>query len=357
MEKRGSVIVWLPERQQIGVAYNGALANDLKQFSMNELTATVESINNTKSRDVIGVKRAQRLSSCIRIDVQWNNQHYPQSLYHLLPASSIFSETRNIHYSRPLETIGYTRMHEIGDVVGKKGIVDIMNMDACFPGKRPHLLYEGYFVGVEGDGCKALLKADSGALEFELDDSSLVDRLIGRHGDPEKASVFRIEQESEGEWVIKGVHPMVVSNFPTPRSFSRKHDEIEKGREPSDETKIEAWSTIPDSLEMLRKASQSSSTWTSPSKKAAMGSSSLKQSFRRVKNSPLHDSIADEMMKNGVVMDELRYLLQSSILFTQVLSRMCIVLSKAPASNLIIKSKFKRDSCLEVCKLFFNLPL
>jgi hypothetical protein len=99
-------------------------------------------------------------------------------------------------------------------------------------------------------------------------------------------------------------------------------------------------------MELLKKASGSSSTITSAGTKADIGSVSIK--FSLPANDEKAEVLKKEMEINALLMNEFRYLLQTSLYFGHVFSRVYSTLAQCDSNNIILQSRFKEDNCFTV---------
>jgi hypothetical protein len=275
------------------------------------------------------------------------------ALHNLLPTPSVISETFTSHYRKPLETMGYPRMHEISDLIGHDGVARIMQLEAPFPGKRPHLLYEASFTRCEDDPSSAVMKSSESSLTFRFESPDIVTRLLRRHGDEGKKAMIRIEKEGgvKERWLLKGIHPFVPTTDPNPRPFSSNHQRLKEERTPTEDSSNHTRMMLPDAVEVLHKGSQSSSSLISCSKKADVGSVSLKVPIK----ADVEGKMIQEMRTNALVMNKARFQNQAAILFLRAISCMHKSIACLCEDNdLILKSRFKKDFSLEVC-LLLNL--
>jgi len=237
-------------------------------------------------------------------------------------------------------------MHEISELVGVEGVVRIMNLLAPFPGKRPHLQFEGYFEYVDESSAMLISLNSRHVLQFQA--PGIVERLLERHGNSEVKRIFRIEKMEDGQWLLKGVHPRVPTSDPNPRPFSIEYQRLKEARTPTEESVLETRIMTADASESLHKASKSSSSLTSASRKADIGSTSIKTNLRIDSTADSYNVMIGEMKSNSGVMDQLRYMQQTTILLCHVMSQTYLALSQVKSSNVTLKSRFKADSCLEV---------
>ncbi len=177
---------------------------------------------------------------------------------------------------------------------------------------------------------------------------SIVKRLLIRHGDSDREKIFRIEQDTGGKWFMKGVHPLVPTSSPNPRPSSKSFESLREDRTPCAKSSSETNSMVPDAIESLHKASQSSSSLVSSSPKADMGTSSIKYSIPINTPAEISKEMIAEMEINSLVMDKLRFITQSSILLMHVISRLHATLPQSMKS-IIVKSRYKINACAEVC--------
>ena len=335
---------------------SGNLVHEIDTFCSSKLSPTISVIKGTKKNALFHLKKQEKHSTSSSFRPVWNGSQYTKSLYNLLPKPShVNEETFLLHFRKEQDTIGYPRMHEISEWSGVDGVVQIMGLNYPFPGKRPHLLFEGYFVPCEGDARNAMLVSLMSEYQFEFASENIAKRMLERHGNSVKPGIFRIEKDSEGVWLMKGVHPLVPTTDPKPRLFSLNHQRLKGERTPEADSALQTRIMAPDGMELLHKASRSSSTLTSPSRKAEVGVVSLKVSFVIDEEDDLHKEIIKEMQVNALVMNKMRYLQYTAVLLEHVISRMHVSLSKCPdINNLILKSRFTNDYTLEV-SLLLNL--
>jgi hypothetical protein len=353
LEGRSGVLVWLPESSRIGLIQNRELVSELDSFCSSKLSPTIPIIQNTKKGNLPCLIKQQKKSELKFIQPTWSNEEFPKTLYNLLPPSSQNrNETYILHYRnlKSFETIEYTRMHEISEFVGVEGVVRIMNLGAPFPGKRPHLQFEGYFEYV--DESSAMLISLYSRHVFQFQAPSIVQRLLKRHGNSKDKSIFRIEKMEGGKWLLKGVNPFVPTSTPNPRPFSINYNSLKEARTPTDDSSLETRLMTADASESLHKASQSSSSLTSSSRKADMGSTSIKVPLHVGSSTDSYKVMTKEMKMNSRVMDQLRYMQQTAILLCHVMSQTYLALSQVTSNTLTLKSRFKTDSCLEVSLIY-----
>ena len=146
-------------------------------------------------------------------------------------------------------------MHEISELDGLEGVVGIMNLRAPFPGKRPHLQFEGYFESVDPFPLNLRLISLRSRHAFRFQTPSILERLLKRHGNSEDKSIFRIEKMVDGQWLLKVVHPLVPTSDPNIRLFSIKYKSLTEARFPTDESTLETRLMTADASESLHKAS------------------------------------------------------------------------------------------------------
>jgi hypothetical protein len=245
-------------------------------------------------------------------------------------------------------TMGYPRMHEISELVGPDGVARIMQLETPFPGKRPHLLYAASFTRCEDDPSSAVMKSIESSLTLRFESPDIVTRLLRYHGDVRKKGMIRIEKQGgvEKRWLLKGIHPLVPTTDPNPRHFYSNHQRLNQKRTPAEESSNNTMMMLPDAVEVLHKASQSSSISCSP--KADAGCASLKVPIK----ADVEGKMIKEMRTNALVMNKARFLNQTAILFLRAIS--CVHKSfdcLSEDNDLILKSRFKKDFSLEVCLL------
>lgn len=345
-----TAFVWLPATQKFGVIQSEAFVQELDAFCTNPLSPTLYRVKEINKRLLCTLRNWESPSAIPSLRVTWNNRIFSNSLYHLIPRSSYVSETYLLHYAKTLDTMGYTRMHEISDMLGLDGIVKLLNVSAPFPGKRPHILKEGYFVACPSDPTCVELISIKSRLVIKLQFAAIVNRLLRGHGNSERPQVFRMEMR-DGRWFLKGLNPMVPSSNPEPRPFSAKHPQLLVERTPHGNSLYETIAMIPDATEMLRKASQGSSTTISSGPKAGIGEVSLKTSLPYDPSSALQMKIIKEMKVNAKIMNTFRYHLQTSNFFGHILSRLHLALGTTQAQSMHLESRYKRNSSFEVCNL------
>jgi hypothetical protein len=346
-----TVLVWLPATHNFGLVQSGALVLELNAFCSDPLSPTTDSIKNTKKRNLCLLRNREMVSNIDSLSVTWNKAQCPKELYCLIQTSSWDSETYNIHYSRKMDTAGYTRLHEISEKIGLDGVVSVINLETTLPGKRYHLLLAGYFVACPEDPACAKFITIKSEIILRFNDAAIVSRLVDRHGNKDKKKIFRIEK-MDGRWLLKGLHPLVPTLDPNPRPFSFHHSRLEEERTPNVKVARETLSLIPDAIEMLHKASTSSSTLASTGPKAEIGKCSIKTSFLSDTMSNQHTSFKNEMKSNALIMDQGRYLQHCSLLFVHVLSKVHLALPSLGNSNFLkVDSRFKKDKSMEVCVL------
>jgi hypothetical protein len=151
---------------------------------------------------------------------------------------------------------------------------------------------------------------------------------------------------------LKGIHSLVPTTDPNPRPFSSNHQRLKEERTPAEDSSNNTMMMLQDAMEVLHKASQSSSSsLISCSPKADVGSVSLKVPIK----SDVEGKMIEEMRTNELVMNKARFHNQTAILFLRAIS--CVHKSLECLSednDLILKSRFKKDFGLEVC-LLLNL--
>jgi hypothetical protein len=348
MQNTYDVFVWLPATQKFGIISSASLVKEMDEFCSNPLSPTIMEIKSTKKIMLFYLKKREKRSLISSLAVNWNKIDYPKSLYHIIKESTFQSETYHLHYASTLDTMSFKRMHEISDLVGIEGIARMCNMDDPFPGKRPHLLFKGYFIASQSNAACSVLVTARSRLEFRFGNANIVARLLNRHGDCTSSKTFRIEKSNNGHWLMKGVHPLVSTPNPNPRPFSLNHQQLKQERTPDSDSVLEIRRLIPDAMEMLRKASKLSSTEGSSGPKALMGSVSIKSSIRVSASLELETEMKREMQKNALVMDKLRYLLQTSILVGHIMSRVHTALDICKSSILKVKTRYKKDSRIDV---------
>jgi hypothetical protein len=346
--------MWLPETAKLCVIDNSSLVDEIDTFCSLELSPTMSLINHTKKNAIVLLNKQQK---CLPLSLQfspvWNTVPSTNSLYNLLSTPSVISETFTLHYLKPQETMGYPRMHEISELVGPDGVARIMQLEAPFPGKRPHLLYEASFTRCENDPSSAVMQSSESSLTFRFESPDIVTRLLRRHGDEGKKAMIRIEKEGgvKERWLMKGIHPLVPTTDPNPRPFSSYHPRLKVERTSTEDSSNHTRMMLPDAVEVLHKASQSSSSLISSSKKADVGSVSLKVPIK----ADVEGKMIQEMRTNALVMNKARFQNQAAILFLRAISCMHKSIACLCEDNdLILKSRFKKDFSLEVC-LLLNL--
>lgn len=303
-------------------------------------------IQSTKRQFLYQFKKKERKYAAT-INPIWNRKFAP-SLYHLLPNAFHQSETYILHYAKTLKSMEFSRLHEISDLIGIDGIVNILNMDDTFPGKRAHLLFEGYFQRSDSNTACAVLVSTTTRLVLLFRNPNIVERLIMRHGDSEKRKVFRIEKDGKGSWILKGIHPLVPSMNPDPRPYSLMNGTLMESRSPCSESVDETTRMIPDGFESFSKASESSSTLSSSGSKADIGSVSIRSRLSIGAFPDMDAQLLKEMRKNALVMDNLRFVLQTTLFVEQVMSRVHVALSTCDTKNLILETRYKTDGCIQV---------
>jgi hypothetical protein len=343
-----TVFVWLPTTQQIGLVQSQNLVEKLDSFCSTPLSPTIDQIKTQRKEYLFLLRKYEVQLEIESLKVTWNIVEFPKALYPLIQNPSWECESYNIHYSRVLGTMEYTRLHEISEKLGIDGVVNLINLQAPFPGKRDHLLFAGYFVPYAMDpACVEFVTIKSRIL-LRFKDAAIVSRLLYRHGKEDKKKIFRIEKK-DGQWLLKGLHPLVPTLDPNPRPFSINHSRLEEERSPSEKSVLETLALIPDAIEVLHKASPASSTLISSGPKGEIGKCSIKISLPFDTNSNQQKSFTKEMKSNALTMDRARYLLQCSLLFEHVLSRVHIaLLSHGNSNNLHVETRFKKDKSFEV---------
>jgi hypothetical protein len=138
------------------------------------------------------------------------------------------------------------------------------------------------------------------SLTFRFDSPDIVTRLLRYHGDVEKKGMIRIEKEGgvEERWLLKGIHPFVPTTDPNPRPFSSNHQRLKEERTPAEDSSNNTMMMLPDAVEVLHKASHSSSCLISCSPKADVGSVSLKIPIK----ADVEGKMIEEMKTNALVM-------------------------------------------------------
>jgi hypothetical protein len=213
------------------------------------------------------------------------------------------------------------------------------------PGSQPFLLYRGSFDS-SNDDRSALFIFSDGRTPFKMtfETQEIADGIVRLNG---RSSIFKL-MCFDGIWQIHGCHPHVLSD-PTIRPFSKLYDVVEKERTPNEAIVDEVVKLSSDAGELLRKASQSSSSYTSPSTKARIGPVSISTSLSFDEKSAAHRQIRIEMEQNSFIMDKLRYSYTTILLLQNILSRLVDVKAKG---DLIVKGRCFQDSSLSVCFYF-----
>jgi len=174
-----------------------------------------------------------------------------------------------------------------------------------------------------------------------FENEEIVERIILLNG---RISIFKV-MNFEGTWQLYGCHPRVLV-APAKRPFSKNYEELEKARAPSANITQEVLSSASDAGELLRKASQSSSTSISSSSKAAIGPVSLQTSIPYDDYSIPHCQLLEEMKRNSLLMDRIRYFYMTILLFQNIMSRFIDVKT---TGDVCIESRCMKDSSLAVC--------
>lgn len=213
------------------------------------------------------------------------------------------------------------------------------------PGSQPFILYQGCFApSLEDRSALFILSDGRTSITMTFENQGIADRIVRFNG---TSSLFKL-RVFEGNWEILGCNPQVLSD-PAIRPFSELYDVIEKERTPNEVVVQEVVKLAFDAGELLRKASQSSSAYTSTSSKARIGPVSISTSFSFDERSIPHEQLLEEMKQNSFIMDKLRYSYTTILLLQNIFSRLVDIKS---TGDLIVKGRCFQDSSLSVCFYF-----
>lgn len=190
---------------------------------------------------------------------------------------------------------------------------------------------------------------DDGKIVSMKFDPDIAKRLVKYHGDPDNSSNFKIGRINH-TWIMKGCHPCISNSTPRDRPFSQNYNAIEENRKVDPIEMHNASALLPDAFEAIHKASQCISKEVSSSYHARIGYVSLQSSIPFDNESADHTSIEKEMILNSLVMDKMRFLQQTALLVSHVISRVETSISENtfPDGSMAVSSRFKTDACVEV---------
>jgi hypothetical protein len=214
------------------------------------------------------------------------------------------------------------------------------------------ILNHGHFIPASSHR-RIILVSDLTSIEMLFDEESFVTRLLHYHGKDKPDSTFGFVK-MDGLWKVKGFDINANVN-PVSRPFSNQFDQIQDERSVSNISLDQTRVTVFDGMELLRKASQSSSSLASPSSKAQVGKVSLKTTLTFDKRDPVHKRIEHEMSINSFVMDKLRYSQLMAQVFENMISRLVVSMegNKLP-KDLEVESRCITESSLEVLSFLIS---
>jgi hypothetical protein len=174
-----------------------------------------------------------------------------------------------------------------------------------------------------------------------LNNSDVVKRLLFYHGEEAGKRIVRVDR-MDGEWRISSLHPKVGNASPGARPFAAKYSTRTAD---TGEIKV-AQSLMADCIETLRKGSVGSSTKNSASERASIGrDASIMCAIPFDKGNPTHVELSNEMLSNSLIMDRLRFMMQSSTLLQLVLARLSTKIEALnPKDGKLCTTSYIRDS-------------
>lgn len=186
-----------------------------------------------------------------------------------------------------------------------------------------------------------LLTRRVGSYTLQLNNSDVVKRLLFYHGEEAGKRIVRVDR-MDGGWRISSLHPKVGNASPGARPFAAKYS-----TRAAENRELEvAQSLMADCIESLRKGSASSSTFSSTSQRASIGrDASILCAIPFDKGNSTHVELSNEMLSNSIIMDRLRFMMQSSTLLQLVLARLSTKIDVLnPKDGKLCITSYIRDS-------------